>query len=78
MTIAYVLLNCDLGSEEEVISKLKTIDEVKEINGIYGVYDILLKIESPTNESLRETISRKIRNIKWVRSTLTVICIEGQ
>lgn len=78
MAIAYVLINCDLGSEESVISELKTIDGVKEVHGVFGAYDILAKVESKQVESLRETITWKIRKIQKIRSTLTLMGIEGQ
>ncbi len=46
MPIAYVLLNCSLGSEEKVIEKLKQIESVKEVNGTFGTYDILAKLQA--------------------------------
>ena len=78
MSTAYVLINCDLGSEEFVISQLKLIEEVIEVHGTFGAYDILAKIESSTVEALRETITWKIRKIEKIRSTLTLMGIEGQ
>ena len=78
MAQAYVLINCDLGSEEEVIAKLKTIEGVKEVHGTFGAYDMIAKVESSKPESLRETITWKIRKIKKIRSTLTLMTIEGQ
>ena len=61
MATAYVLINCELGSEEAIISQLKAINGVKEVHGTFGAYDILAKIESPTVEALREIITWKIR-----------------
>lgn len=78
MATAYVLINCDLGSEESVISELKSIDDVAEVHGIFGAYDILAKVESKQVETLRETITWKIRKIPKIRSTLTLMGIEGQ
>ena len=75
---AYVLINCDLGSEQKVIDQIKPLDGVKEIKGVFGAYDILAKIETPTVESLRDTITWKIRKIDRIRSTLTLMGIEGQ
>ena len=75
---AYVLINCELGSEEEIIKQLKELDGVTEVHGTFGAYDILSKIESTTVESLRETITWKIRKIDKIRSTLTLMGIEGQ
>ena len=78
MATAYVLINCELGSEEELIKQLKELDGVTEVHGTFGAYDILSKIESSTVESLRETITWKIRKIDKIRSTLTLMGIEGQ
>ncbi len=78
MPTAYVLINCDLGSEEEIINELKSIPEVVEVNGVYGVYDVIAKVQSDNMERLREIITWKIRKIEKVRSTLTMIVIEGQ
>ena len=78
LATAYVLINCDLGSEESVISELKSIEGVTEVHGIFGAYDILAKVESKQVETLRETITWKIRKIPKIRSTLTLMGIEGQ
>ena len=78
MAEAYILINCEIGSEEEVITALKNIDSIKEVHGTFGAYDILAKIQSPQVEDLRETITWKIRKIDKIRSTLTLMGIEGQ
>ena len=78
MATAYVLINCELGSEESVISELKSIEGVAEVHGTFGEYDILAKVESDQVEALRETITWKIRKIPKIRSTLTLMGIEGQ
>ena len=78
MAEAYILINCESGSEEDVITALKNIDSIKEVHGTFGAYDILAKIESPQVEDLRETITWKIRKIDKIRSTLTLMGIEGQ
>lgn len=78
MATAYVLINCELGSEEAIIQQLKGLEGVREVHGTFGAYDILAKIESDTVEKLRETITWKIRKIEKIRSTLTLMGIEGQ
>jgi len=75
---AYVLITCDLGAEEDVISHLKTIDGVREVHGTFGAYDIMAKIESDNAETLRDTIARKIRKIERIRATLTLMVIASQ
>lgn len=78
MPAAYVLINCDLGSEESIIKEIKNLEGVKEVKGTYGVYDIIAKVESNNMESLKDTITWKIRRMPKVRSTVTLIVIEGQ
>ena len=78
METAYVLVSCDLGSEETIIEDMKHIDSVKEVSGTFGAYDIIAKIENPDKEKLRETIIWNIRKLQHVRSTLTLMGIQGQ
>jgi len=78
MAEAYILINCEIGSEEDVITALKNVEGIKEVHGTFGAYDILAKIESAQVEDLRETITWKIRKIDKIRSTLTLMGIEGQ
>jgi DNA-binding Lrp family transcriptional regulator len=78
MAQAFVLINCELGSEEEIISELKTFSDVKGVRGTFGAYDIIAKISSESIEKIRETISWKIRKIEKIRSTLTLTKVEGQ
>ena len=78
MGIAYVLVNCDLGSEEGIIEDLKHIDSVKEVAGTFGAYDIITKIENPDKDKLKEIIIWDIRKLEHVRSTLTLMGIQGQ
>ena len=78
MSEAYILINCAIGQEEDVIAALKAVEGIKEVHGTFGAYDILAKIESAQVEDLRETITWKIRKIDKIRSTLTLMGIEGQ
>ncbi len=78
METAYVLVCCDLGSEEAIIEDLKHIESVKEVSGTFGAYDIIAKIENPDREKLRDTIIWNIRKLQHVRSTLTLMGIQGQ
>ncbi len=77
MAIAYVLVNCELGYEDEIIEGLKDLSSVKEVNGTFGAYDILVKVESDQITTLRETTG-KIRKIGRVESTQTLMAIENQ
>jgi len=78
MAIAYVLVVCDLGSEEQIIEELKHLSDVKEVHEVIGAYDILVKLESSNEKNLRDTIIWKIRKLSRVHSTLTLMIAEGR
>jgi DNA-binding Lrp family transcriptional regulator len=83
MPTTYILINSDLGSDVEIIQKIKQIldneNSIKyEVQGVYGVYDIIVKITAESMDLLRSIITNKIRKIDKVYSTLTMMVIEEQ
>jgi len=84
MPTTYILLNSDLGSDVEIIKKIKEILDKEgksvryEVQGVYGVYDIIVKITADNMDLLRNIITNKIRKIDKVYSTLTMMVIEEQ
>jgi len=73
---AYVLINAEAGAESEVLDALKAIQEVKEAHMVYGVYDIIARLETKSMEELKNVVSWRIRRLDKVRSTITTICME--
>jgi DNA-binding Lrp family transcriptional regulator len=76
MPRAFVLINVESGFEDKVLRELKNIPGVEEAYFSYGVYDILTKIKSETMAQLKETVTRNVRALPKVRSTLTLIMVE--
>jgi len=81
--IAFVLINSDLGKDVEIIGKIKEImqseKDIKfELQGVYGVYDIVVKVSSDDSPRLRSIVTNQIRKIENVQSTLTMMVIEEQ
>ena len=80
---SYVLINSDLGKDVEIIAKIKEImkeqNDVKlEIQGVYGVYDVIVKLSADDTRKLRSIVTNDIRKIGNVQSTLTMMVIEQQ
>jgi len=73
MTDAYVMLNCDLGAEAEIIEKLKELEQVKDVFETIGTHDMLVKLQADNFEKIREIVSRNIQQLPKVRSTSTLI-----
>ncbi|HIP57334.1 MAG TPA: Lrp/AsnC family transcriptional regulator [Ignisphaera aggregans] len=76
MPKAIVLINTDVGMEEEVSKALTQIPEVREVHIVYGVYDIVAIIEASTFDALRAVIVNRIRRLPHIKSTTTLIVVE--
>jgi len=70
---AFVLINAEVGSEEQVVKKLRETDNVKEAHLVYGVYDLIAKVEAEAMDKLKDVIAQKVRRVTGIRSTLTLL-----
>jgi DNA-binding Lrp family transcriptional regulator len=77
LPLAFVLINAEIGSEDEVLKELRKLSNVKESYVVYGVYDVVAKVEAESMDKLKEIVTWKIRRLDKVRSTLTMIVVEG-
>ncbi len=73
MTDAYVMLNCELGAEAEIIEKLKELEQVTDVFETIGTHDMMVKLQADNFETIREIVSRNIQKLPKVRSTSTLI-----
>jgi DNA-binding Lrp family transcriptional regulator len=76
MPRAFVLLNVETGSEDNVLKQIRKIGVVEEAYVSYGVYDVILKVKADTMEELKEAVTHKIRTVNQVKSTVTLILME--
>lgn len=73
MAMAFVLINVESGADTEVLQAIKKISNVKEAYQVYGVYDIVAKVEADSMDKLKDIVTNRIRRLDKVRSTLTTI-----
>ncbi len=78
MAQAYVIIHCETGMEEWVIRNLKKIEGVKEIAGVLSLYDIVVKVEAKDQSMLEKIITKQIRNVENIHTTMTLMVIEEQ
>ncbi len=76
--MAFVLINAEIGSEEEILKELMKIEGVKEAYVVYGVYDVIAKIKADTMDRLKDVVTWHVRRMNKIRSTLTMIVMEPQ
>ena len=74
---AFVLINTELGSEIDVVREIKSIPNVTEAYLVYGTYDIIARVEGDSLDKVKETITHKLRTLSNVRSTLSMVVVEG-
>ena len=76
MPSAFVFINTKSGAEDYVYNQIRGIDTVKESYVSYGVYDLIVKVETDDMAKLKEIVSYKIRSLDKVKSTLTLMTVE--
>ncbi len=75
MTKAYVAIHCQTGKENQVIRGLTEIKGVSEVTGVLGLYDVIIKIEADDSMKLEQIITKKIRTVPNVLTTMTLIVV---
>ena len=75
MAKAFVAVHCQTGKENQVIRALMEIKGISEVTGVLGLYDVIIKIESDDTLKLEEIITKKVRTVPYVLTTMTLIVI---
>ena len=73
MAEAYVLLKVNPGDERNIVELLSKLPEVKDVNELYGEWDIIIKVAVKNIEELDPLLSENIRVVKGVQLTSTMI-----
>lgn len=78
MASSFVLINCTLGKEETVLESLRDTEGISTVSGVFGAYDIIVKVSADELYEMRELITKRIRKIEHIRSTLVLMIIDEQ
>lgn len=83
MATAYFLINARLNHESEIIEKAKSIlRDAKvssyEVQGTFGIYDIIIKLSASNDDTLRKIVLEKLRKIENIESAITMMVNEEQ
>jgi len=78
MEKAFVLINCELGKEEDILDSLRNIKSVKEAHGTFGAFDSITEVTNDDPNEFREDITWKIRSLPSIRDTLTLTGTKNQ
>jgi len=77
MHVGFVLLNCDLGSEEYILEELNSINGVNQAYVTFGAYDVIAEVHAETQADFDELVSMKIRRLARVVSTMTLNVVKS-
>lgn len=75
MNKAFVAIHCETGKESPIIRKLMELKGISEVTGTLGLYDIIVKVEAPDSKGLEDIITKQIRKIPNVLTTMTLMVI---
>jgi DNA-binding Lrp family transcriptional regulator len=73
MPTAIVLINSEIGKEMDILNELCKMPEVEKAFLVYGVYDVVARVRAETMDQLESSVTTKVRKLKGIRSTLTLI-----
>ena len=76
MPVAFFLINTEIDAMEKVLKALENVENVKEAYSTFGVYDVIVKVEAPSMDKIKDLVTYRIRRLDGVRSSLTMIVIE--
>ena len=76
MPKAFMLINVETGSEDDILSQLKQMEFVEEAYVSYGGYDLIMRVKADSMTELKEKVTNRIRSLDKVRSTITLIMME--
>ena len=73
LVLAYIMMKMQVGMDDEVLSEIKKLPQIQEANATYGSYDLVIKVQFKTIEDLDRFIFEKVRRIKGVTETSSMI-----
>lgn len=72
-SLAYMLIQVEHGTIDKVSQQLMKFKEITDLHHLYGEFDIIARIEVENPAQLQDFVARKIRPIKLIRATETMI-----
>lgn len=78
MTSAFIFINCHFPFNDVVIEELGKLPFVNNVYRTSGIYDIIVRVNLPTDKALRQNITRDIHSIESVNSTVTMVIADDK
>ncbi len=75
MNEAYVLLNVDYKQQKNIIDQAKKMPTVKSVKTVYGIYDVLVVLESENMQEIKNTIDIHLHNMDGINNLTSLISV---
>ena len=70
---AFVLINTELGQEATVVEALGHVNGIKDVQALYGIYDVIAEVEADSMDEAKEIVFNNIRRLESAKTTITLI-----
>jgi DNA-binding Lrp family transcriptional regulator len=75
MPTAFVFITTDPVSMPVVLKNVRAIEGVVEAEMVYGVFDIVAKVQTETMDQLKQIVAFKLRTLANVLKTETLLAV---
>ena len=72
---AYVLLNVDYKHQKDIINKAKSLSTVKNVKTMYGIYEVMIILESNDMHAIKKTIDVDIHNLDGITNMTALVTV---
>ena len=72
---AYVLLNVDYKHQKDIINKAKSLPTVKNVKTMYGIYEVMIILESDNMRDIKKTIDVDIHNLNGITNMTSLVTV---
>ena len=72
---AYVLLNVDYKHQKDIINKTKSFPAVKNVNVMYGIYELMVILESNDMGAIKKTIDVDIHDLDGITNMTSLVTV---
>jgi len=78
MVKAYILIKATVGQEDHVLKEMLALSVTEEAHKVFGAYDIIAEVKGRDMETLVEIITDKVRRIKGIEDTESILVIDSE
>jgi len=75
METVFLLVETEVGQLESVLSRMKSVPGVAEVEAVTGPFDLIVKVQAPHLNTALDTVVHKIRKIPGIKSTETLVTV---